>query len=533
MNNINKILKDLYKLEPDLKKDEEKLIKIIEALLENKPNIKLDKKFYQELKKDLLKKSIVNKNSFKFNFMSIRKQLYLGGLVLAVVFAVVFVSTIPSRLNAPGDGTKLSFVSSVESLKKNAFGPLSAGSIESSLEVTESFIEPSFGGEIEERGVFNGSSIQGSSPVAQGAGNEAVSSFVDNEVVSDLALDSQMIMPYEPYSYNYILSDDGFELNDSELEVLKKTKKPLNSFSSSPFLSGFDFDIINLESFDNLEIDNLSLSEDKDFGYSIYINFREGNISVSENWQKWRVATEEQFCVEGNCRGANKLKISDIPNDQQIIKMADNFISDKNIDMKQYGKGIVDDSWKDNYERSPSKENYYIPEVISVVYPLKVFGKEIYDQRGSYSGLRVSINVRHSRVSGLYGLEEIEFQSSKYEAETDKNKIIDIVKKGGVNTYQPEDGKVLDIVLGSPTISYVRTWNYSDGDNSELFVPSLVFPVLEVPDGVYFYKKVVIVPLIKEMLENVNNFIPSPILRMESPRIELQTDSVEQEFMEK
>jgi len=62
MNPIVKdILDDLYKLDPNLKMDENNVVKIIEKMIEAKPNTKFDEKFKEQLRNMIVDKIILSK----------------------------------------------------------------------------------------------------------------------------------------------------------------------------------------------------------------------------------------------------------------------------------------------------------------------------------------------------------------------------------------------------------------------------------------------------------------------------------------
>ncbi len=65
--------------------------------------------------------------------------------------------------------------------------------------------------------------------------------------------------------------------------------------------------------------------------------------------------------------------------------------------------------------------------------------------------------------------------------------------------------------LGTPTLSYVRMWqSYNNNMQSrELYVPSMVFPVINEPEEGGFYQRSITIPIVKELLDSRPNTPPS------------------------
>ena len=84
---------------------------------------------------------------------------------------------------------------------------------------------------------------------------------------------------------------------------------------------------------------------------------------------------------------------------------------------------------------------------------------------------------------------------------------MDFAGKGGLYFYTPTEAKeVVEVKISTPETKLIKMWVPSDdGKGQELLIPALVFPVSDMPQEEYFYKKTVIVPLIEEVLENSEN----------------------------
>jgi len=132
----------------------------------------------------------------------------------------------------------------------------------------------------------------------------------------------------------------------------------------------------------------------------------------------------------------------------------------------------------------------------------------------------MNINIRTMKAAGLYGLETQNYQSSNYAAETDKDRIMKFALQGdlwpqGIYTDESFQVKEVEVRLGTPKIEYMRYWRYADNQNDELFVPAMVFPIIEkIPADDSLYKDAVVIPLVREILDSVTaeqNIVPTPM----------------------
>jgi hypothetical protein len=176
----------------------------------------------------------------------------------------------------------------------------------------------------------------------------------------------------------------------------------------------------------------------------------------------------------------------------------------------------VVDEWRMGYASAQDKANYYIPDTVSVVYPLKINGQLVYNDGGSKAGVNASISVRSKKVNGLWELTVPRFESSAYEIEKDAGRIIKLAEQGGIyGGYVPEGGKIMDIELGTPALSLLKTWQYKDNISTELYVPAYVFPIIKVPEGAQIWQKSIVIPIVKDLLDEASKNVPSPMPLME------------------
>ena len=309
------------------------------------------------------------------------------------------------------------------------------------------------------------------------------------------------IMPPMPYkTYKYVYKGGDFQVQD-KMEVLKRIKAASLNLDMADLLRGLNFGLGDLSTFADLDVQNLNLVQKSDFGYVINIFPEEGSISLYQNWETWPAG---KCGGDSACYEAQQVKEGDVLSDAEAIRIADDFLAAHNIDKSIYGDPEISNQrqFRIYGPLAPEGKNFYLPETLEVVYPLKIGGKFVYDEyNGNKQGLTVQINVKNKKVAGLYNLNTQDYQSSAYEMETDTQKLIAYAEKGGVNNYQSGDsGDAIELELGDPEVSYINYFEYKDGKNGQLLVPALYFPIKNPPEDTNFYRQGVVVPLAKEIL---------------------------------
>ncbi|MCF7820107.1 MAG: hypothetical protein K9M44_01400 [Candidatus Pacebacteria bacterium] len=491
MNNkeINKILEELYMIDKELKAHETELKKIIKELSETRPDIKPDQAFVSELRQKLMLEAKGADKNPAFTW-SLSKKMALAGATLIILALVIipYYNLKNKDLNSLKQANKNKDNRfAMEDLGDRAFG---------SLNFTPS----------DSAGVFS----EGASPLEASVSSQRVMGLGAGGDISDSALSSKMIMP-NPIVYEYKYVGDDFEIDYEKAKVIKR--KTSEGFSGSQInLSGFKVGKIDYSKFKSLTLTNVNLVEDVDFGYNLNLDLVSDNLSLYANWEKWPTVD----CQDEACFRNWQLKISDMPSDDKIVQTADKFLQDYGIDIGVYGQGQVFDDWRYHYTRSEDKSNFYIPETVNVVYPLVIDGQIVYDEQGNVSGLGVDVNVRYDKVSSVRGIMSQVYQSSDYEAFTDKEEIIDIAEEGGFrnyNYYIMENSEVREVKLDTPSLELVKIWQYDESKKrgEEIFVPAYVFPVIFEENSDMYYRKAVIVPVVKEIIEKEQRNRPQPM----------------------
>lgn len=498
LDKLQDILEELYQSYPDLKKYESELKDLMLEMVNNKPEVKIDEFFVSNLKKKLLTSLSLNKkknNKFNFNIMNKRIFIAAGSLVAISILLIAAISIY-------GPESKKDSVWNIASLINNK-----------NEEVLVDKLAPGSFGSLKtlSYSVSDSNQAMRNAPLGMG-GEEAVEAVAPLGVVnSRVAIGaggreavSSMIMPY--FGFNYVYTGDEINLEETSGAVYKRLKNQESTAKDlARTLNSFNFPGLSLKSFDNLQVNNISFSEDKDKGLMISFDLKEGNVYIFENWEKWLIPEREACGSNEACYKQFNIKESDIPTDERAISLANDFITRHNIDISQYGEPIVDNNWREYYASSPDKTNYYFPSQVSVIYPFLIDANPVRDQNGSYTGLRVNIDVLQKRVSGLNGLMVYRFETSDYQLETDSGRIIALAEDGGYsrNFYRGNTDDLPKVELATPEFSYIQMWRYRDNKSEELLIPALIFPVVNKPVEFYYGSNYIAVPLVAELIEEL------------------------------
>ncbi len=484
---IKNILSDLYQIDPSLREHEAKLQPLISELLEARSDLAINPAFRDRLRMILMNKirdQKVAKPSFSRLFAAglAGRSMYTmaGALVLILVVAVSV--TILNRGGTPASpaGSQIAFEQDITKTKNEAFGPLAVAPVGGR------------GGGQEASGQKSLDTVatapSGTGGYGGGGGMTKPSSLI-------------YPVPQPSYVFNYV--GDPISLTEKTVEVLRRAKGVGSMPAFDSLLGAFDVSGISLNSFGASKIQNLVLAGGGDNGYTITIDFFEGFIGISKTVFDWgpRCMAPEK-CLDNQPSPT----INQKPDDAKLINAANKFLKEHGIDTSAYGTPIIQDDWGIAYGQTPPEQRamFYIPDAITVLYPLILNGQTVYEQGGMFPmGLQVQVSVRNLTVTGVWNMTLQRYESSQYEAETDSAKIIAAAERGGWGGYvimaTEAERLTTSVSLGTPSRGYLRMWNYNDGSNDELYVPALAFPVLKAPVRAYL-PKYVVVPLAKDLM---------------------------------
>jgi hypothetical protein len=471
---INKILNELYQLSPDFKKNEADLIIIIERLISAQPKVIIDQQFKIEVERLLMEKVHEKRGSAPkpmkavFSFRNI--SIATASLVLMI--AVVVVSL--DQKNNNSNQTDNSSAFNITPLSEDAFGQLPAMD-------------------------FKNVSRDSSSEQAESA-----------DMTTDPGIGT---MPAPDYiggiNYKYIFSGRLPDY-ESSMAVLKKG---IDSSASgiSGLLDSFDLNLISLNSFPNTSVQNITLIQDSDPGYTIDLNMVYGTVSINQNWNKAYagISSSDMYFPEG--REITPIDKSNIMEDSELIALADQFVSDHGINLNAYGQPLVTNKYQ-------LENNDYIPDTMQVLYPLSINGMPVYQPTGERVGVNISISLRDKKVTSLYNLSTQNYDSAPYQTTGDLDTIRQLVEQGGLYGYiEPNPSDNIDVDLSDPVIGYALTSKYDENEiYTEYLVPSLIFPVESQDYNILSMRQNVVIPLIQDFIEDYGK--DYPLMEPAAPR---------------
>ncbi len=488
-NVIKEIMEELFAIDPDLKKYQKELEATMVKMIANKPKDKFDENFRHELKMKLLARAEELEKEKSARPILWKNLVFWRSLTFATAMAViVLVIVVPAVRDGQfiKDSSPLSLFSgkiNIEKTGERAFGDLVSS--EQSLAVSES-------------DSYSGITAPAAIPQASSSVSREAAGFGGGGGANASVLDMKALPPEYMTKYNYIYVGEDFSFTEESVEVLKRIKN-YGSENLGSVLGNLSFGIFDASKLSNVKVQTMSLAEDRDGGYIVDFNPYEGIISFYENWQR---------AIPVDYEAQPRLQESDVPSDEKLIEVANNFLSRYGISRENYGVPLVSQGWKLGYARVPAAE-IWIPDTMTVQYPLMFDDREAWEQGGyEKAGFSVNINIRTMQVVGLYGLATQNYQSSNYAAETDRDRLLKFALQGDIRsqpTYPEENFQVkeVEVKLGTPSVQYMRYWKYEGNQSSELFLPSLVFPIIDKSQAEeYFTKQVVVIPLVREILDN-------------------------------
>ena len=216
-------------------------------------------------------------------------------------------------------------------------------------------------------------------------------------------------------------------VKDAQMSVYQKNKIPMTPAEAQSLLAHFQVSSMDIGKFSNTVVTHMNLVEDRPYGLDTNMDFNEGIIDISKNFPRW----PQVNCQDDACFQANQVHIESVPSDAKALEAANAFIEKYRISLAAYGAPYVDNEWRTEYDRTQDKSQAYVPETISVVYPLRVDGMSVYEEFGQKKGITVGIDVKTGLVSQVNGIEKLDFSESKYAVETDPKKILAQVEAGG------------------------------------------------------------------------------------------------------
>ncbi len=521
-NKLRTILDELYLIDPSLREHEQEVVSVLERMISARPDTKCDENFVKRVRSELMSRAAVSVAakppvSLLSQFHSMKKFFYV--VSGAAICAVLLIPIMYYRFSRPplpieSDLALGPVKQEVRTIAKNAFGSLKTEGGSGFLGTKETLSSVAPTRDIAVSRSFGNDSVRDnvSTNVVEGFGggggtSASPSAPVSGSAVSDGSQGSSM-PPYEYPSYRFVYKGDPITINEDELSVLRRIKSTERPTDVIKLISGFKLPGIDLKKFTNNRLRMIETAQDEDFGYIINAQFDEGVVFISQNWLRWpqsdatRCGGDAVRCIQPY----DGIKPSEVLSNDELISIAKQFVIEKGIDMSYYGDPEVSDDWRIMYETAQDKSSVYIPESMSVSFPLLIDGKKVFEDSGISYGINISIDIRQKKVTNVNSITTQTYEGSSYAVEKDVKKIINFAEQGG-NTfgmfYGPSGANIHDINLGTPSLMYMRyfKYNYEKGTGDDLFVPALVFPLSNIPGDQPFYQKNIVVPIVKEILD--------------------------------
>jgi hypothetical protein len=493
--NTQQILDELYALDPALRSEEARLIQIIDLMQKTKPNIEINEQFRARLRSELLKNTSSSVSGFaKYRFTIVSSVLssVFASLVVGVGVWWLLGSTSLPSISSSG------VVSSASSLWVSFapvitdLGPWAFGQALTTVSSPVSSARPT-----PERQAL----VSSVSPLGT---QDAIS--VDPQISSKM----MVIDPsYQPTIYEYTYTGT-LQIATGSQAVYRRKNMPIDTGDISHMLGSMHIDGFDIGSLKNTKITNLTLVEDRAYGYSVSLDFLGGTVGIYQNTQ-W----PQPKCDQNGCETLPEISRESLENTWALIQIADRWIQDYQINRSLYGSprvevfaypiGVMADG--------VTPEPYRVPDLVTVVYPLLLDGKNIYEEYGTSRGLSLSIDLRSQKISSVYGIEKVSLERSQYESETDTGVIMQMIRQGGrYEGWNPENAKKVTLSLGEPVLTYVvLSGEYRDGESPTYYVPAYRFPVLGRTADMWAPESIMI-PLVRGFAVKNNWVIASPEL---------------------
>ena len=483
---VEKILQELYQIDENLKQNESELTKIIQNMLLLKPNIKMDENFKLALKERISEKITSEKlqnymSRHKLNIWQIFSYIFWTAWIAAFSF-FIFGETFAPHLTSENKTTQVSDMLSFENfivetntdfwnLKSLWVNKWALGSWQEKMSLKSS-------------GVVEDMMVESSSLMMDVQESPWMVEGTDMRI---LPIDTDFIPEVYRYHFSWALNIDIPET----LPIYKKSRVADLWKNFVEKFWNFSFNGLDISRFSDLSAGNISLNQEKKYGYSINIDFSNGYLNIYKNWDKWPQKNYDEN------------KQIDLLSDDELLQIANNFMKEYKIDVSQYWAAQIDTNYDSILrEFSTSKKApSYIPESTYIIYPSLLNGKEIITESGEKIWVKVEVDIQEKKVSSVLGLKIDQYAKSDYKIENNTENILYIANawwRFWLETEKVENAQYIDIELKNPRLQYIHTYNYTQNNWQEDFlIPAIVFEI-ESSDKTNFMSKIISVPLLKD-----------------------------------
>lgn len=516
-NNIQKILNELYEIDSSLREKESELTKIIQTMLNLKPDINIDESFKTNLR-NIISEKITSKKLEEYNKKSKTNYFHIFAYLFWTVWLLAFSFVMLNNYDFENKTENIAYEMNKWKVLtfQNTITPSKAWNFWNLKDVwnnqrwmwwwwvansfsTESVWLKSENSEVSEKKVSQW--VLEDSKVSSLSVSEPASISSD-QITSRSDLSIMPVDPiYVPEVYRYSFS---WELNLDIPQVMPIYKKEISKINSSSFvdvIKNINFSWLSFWDFQNLWVSSIALNEDRDYWYSVSLDFDNASLNIYKNWAKWPQvdywANSPDMIIDEN----------------EMLKIASDFLKNYKIDISGYWKPQVEESYANILRdyRSSKIMPEYMWSVASVIYPLIVDWNEIQEEYWPASWIRIEIDLKEKRVANISGLNIANYVKSDY---TIENKLENILKVAWVwwrygfyqnEVPQNENTKYVDIKLKNPKIIYVNTYSYKNNVQEQFLIPTVSFEIEKEWLPEFFYVERVNVPLLKDFYKYDEN----------------------------
>lgn len=480
---IQDILQDVYEADPTLRAQEAELKKTIKAMLKAKPNAEPDVLFVQRLRERVLTEfSSMPKRSSWTSFFQTPMHAALGS---AVITAIVIAPLTYTLTRGGNPFSTLTSATQTTRLAERAFGTLNA---------TQQTGKGGSGGGGNR--VAMDAALSSVAPVAEGTSEKMMP--------PDAAMDSYIMEPMDITKYIY------HPPTIPEIEDVANVYRRNASSISLPSFSNVTFNGVSLSAFSNLSARSVSLKENRKNGYELTLNADDGSLYIGQNWEQWTQPSDW-----------SPLSAEDMLTEEQTVNAANAFAAQYKLPTERFGTPIVQNNDIRFAATSVARgEMAYYPEMVNVIYPMTIQGVPVWEEYGAPYGMTISVSMRTKQVISANIPAITSLDTSSYDLETNTERLTSIVERGGLYEWVPEQAtQTVDVELEDAEQVYMFYSRWVDNKNEVLFVPALRFHIGTSSDDQPVWKSQVIIPLVKDLLDEQQQPTIRPFDVMETPAV--------------
>ena len=302
-------------------------------------------------------------------------------------------------------------------------------------------------------------------------------------IVSD-----ESYFPQDNPRYEYIYDGELPDLSTIDPTVYRRVNTLSFPSTLSSVFSNLTLGNIPLSSFEDPQLQSFTIAEAGDNGYVLYVDARESTLNLSRKDSYWNTIDYSKTLTK-----------DDLLSDEELLELSGEFLGRRNIDVSMFGSPFVD--------RSSLDPDTWIPDLMTVTYPLIINATDTWSLWGGPIGMTVNIGLRQKEVESLYTPGPYRLEESPDELVTNSTEILAIANRGGLwGTLTENPSVTYTFQLGEPRIVFAEHSVWTNGTSSSIYVPALLFPVVKSasddPHAPY-QPPWIVVPLSKQVIDEV------------------------------